>query len=57
MDKISNILLGGHFDSFIAAQIQSGRYNSVSEVMRAPLRLLEEREQNIEAMRPARING
>ena len=37
--------LGGHFDSFIDAQVLGGRYNNASEVIRDALRLLEDREQ------------
>nr|WP_315981054.1 type II toxin-antitoxin system ParD family antitoxin [Aliamphritea spongicola] len=45
MTKNTSITLGEHFDSFIAHQIENGRYNSASEVVRAGLRILEEREQ------------
>ena len=36
--------LGDHFEAFIDAQIQSGRYNNASEVVRDSLRLLEDYE-------------
>lgn len=42
----TSVALGSHFESFIHAQIASGRYNNVSEVMRDALRLMEEREEN-----------
>ncbi len=51
MAKNTSITLGNHFDSFIAQQIESGRYSSVSEVVRAGLRLLEENETKIKTLR------
>jgi antitoxin ParD1/3/4 len=57
MAKNTSISLGDHFESFIDQQISSGRYGSASEVVRASLRLLEEREQKIEGLRRALIDG
>jgi len=57
MAKNTSIVLGEHFDQFIAAQIQDGRYGSASEVVRQGLRLLEEHEQKIEVLRQALIDG
>jgi antitoxin ParD1/3/4 len=37
--------IGDHFEQFIKAQLESGRYSSASEVVRDALRLMEEREQ------------
>ena len=39
-----NVALTPHFDEFVQAKIDSGRYQSASEVIREGLRLLEERE-------------
>jgi antitoxin ParD1/3/4 len=39
-----NVSFGPHFDSFVQEQVESGRYNNVSEVVRAGLRLLEDQE-------------
>jgi antitoxin ParD1/3/4 len=57
MQKNTSITLGEHFDSFIAQQIQNGRYASVSEAVRAGLRLLEEQELKIVALRKALMEG
>ncbi|MEY4210533.1 MAG: Antitoxin ParD1 [Pseudomonadota bacterium] len=40
----TSIALSPHFESFIRQQVDSGRYNNVSEVVRAGLRLLENAE-------------
>ena len=50
MARNISITLGPHFDEFVAAQIESGRYGSVSEVVRAWLRLLEETESKLERL-------
>lgn len=39
-----NVSFGPHFDSFVQEQVDSGRFNNVSEVVRAGLRLLEDQE-------------
>jgi antitoxin ParD1/3/4 len=40
-----NINLTERFDSFVAAEIDAGRFRNASEVMRAGLRLLEQKSQ------------
>lgn len=57
MSKNTSITLGDHFNDFIAGQVQEGRYGSASEVVRHALRLLEEREQKMAALRLALIEG
>ena len=57
MNKNTSISLGDHFQTFIESQINDGRYGSASEVVRAGLRLLEERETRLAALRAALIEG
>lgn len=51
MAKNTSILLSDHFDRFIRQKIDSGKYSSVSDVIRSALRLLEEEEQKLEDLR------
>ena len=57
MAKNTSITLGDHFEAFIGSQIKAGRFGNRSEVVRASLRLLEEHEQKVEALRQALIDG
>lgn len=57
MQKNTSVTLGEHFDSFIADQVKSGRFNSASEIIRAGLRLLEEREAKLKALQLALREG
>jgi len=45
----TSVALGTHFETFVRQQVESGRYNNVSEVVRAGLRLLEDQVQTNEA--------
>jgi antitoxin ParD1/3/4 len=40
-----NVSLTSELEKFVSAKVESGRYNSASEVVREALRLLEERDQ------------
>ena len=55
--KTTSVALGPHFEDFIQASILSGRYNNASEVVRSGLRLLEEQEQRMAALRSAIEEG
>jgi len=57
MARVTSFSLGEHFTSFVEAQVKEGRYNNASDVMRAALRLLEEREARIDALRAALVEG
>jgi antitoxin ParD1/3/4 len=55
--KNTSITLGEHFDQYIAEQLASGRYRTASELIRESLRLHEERDAKIAAMRAAIEEG
>ena len=57
MQKNTSVTLGKHFEEFIAQQIRNGRFSSASEAVRAGLRLLEERELKLDALRRALADG
>ena len=57
MSKSTSIVLGDDLSDFIDTQVAKGRYGSSSEVVRAGLRLLEEHEAKLEALRAALIEG
>ena len=57
MAKNTFVVLDDHFETFIGERVTSGQFGSASEVIRAALRLLEEREAHLEALRAALIEG
>lgn len=40
----TSVALSSHFEEFVRRQVEAGRYNNVSEVVRAGLRMLEDAE-------------
>ncbi len=57
MSKNTSISLGNYFDEFVHRRIKEGRFKNVSEVIRAGLRLLEEEESKVIALRNAIQHG
>ncbi len=57
MSKNTSITLGSYFDQFIQSSINKGRFKNVSEVIRAGLRLLEEEESKVAALKNAIQEG
>ena len=57
MSKNTSISLGNYFDDFVRQRISEGRYKNVSEVIRAGLRLLEEEESKVLALKNAIDEG
>jgi antitoxin ParD1/3/4 len=53
MGRNTSISLGDHFEDFIESSVTKGRFNNASEVVRAGLRLLEDEENRIVALRHA----
>jgi antitoxin ParD1/3/4 len=61
MAKHTTITLGDHFDTFVNTKLETGTFGSVSEVVRAGLRLLEREDREdaakIDALRAAIERG
>ncbi len=57
MFKNANIKLGAHFEEFIAKQLESGRYGSITEVIQAGLEMLEKIESERENLLQLLIEG
>jgi len=50
MARNTSILLGEYFENFINEQIATGKYTSVSEVVRTALRIFEQQETNTKSL-------
>jgi len=57
MKHNTSVTLGNHLGEFVSKQVAEGRYSNTSEVVRDGLRLLEEREVKLQALRAALIEG
>ena len=57
MSKNTSISLDEYFDNFIQRSLNTGRFKNASEVIRAALRLLEEEENKIVALRKGIDSG
>ena len=57
MSNNTSISLGNYFDQFVNTQISTGKYKNVSEVIKAGLRLLENEENKVIALRNAIQEG
>lgn len=55
--KNTSISLGSYFDEFVNSQVSVGRYKNVDEVIRAALRLLEDEQSKIKALKEAIQKG
>jgi antitoxin ParD1/3/4 len=53
----TSVYLGEHFAGFIEEQVRAGRYGTVSDVVRAGLRLLEDHEVRVRALEAALLEG
>jgi antitoxin ParD1/3/4 len=57
MGRNTSVSLGDYFEGFVESRIAEGRFKNASEVIRAGLRLLEEEENKVIALRIAIQEG
>ena len=57
MARNTSVELGDEMAGFVDTQVKAGRYRSVSEVIRAGIRLLQNEETRFEALRQALKHG
>jgi antitoxin ParD1/3/4 len=57
MQKNTSVTLGKHYEAFISRQIEIGQFSTASEAIRAGLRLLEEKDIKLAALRRALEEG
>lgn len=57
MGRNTSVSLGDYFESFVDSRVSEGRFKNASEVIRAGLRLLEEEENKITALKKSIIEG
>lgn len=57
MSRNTSVTLGDHLAEFVNNKIDSGRFESTSEAVRAGLRLLEEQETKMDILRETLATG
>ena len=57
MGRNTSVSLGNYFENFVDSRVSEGRFKNASEVIRAGLRLLEEEETKILALKKAINDG
>jgi antitoxin ParD1/3/4 len=57
MARNTSVSLGNYFENFVGSKVSEGRFKNASEVIRAGLRLLEEEESKIIALKKAISEG
>ena len=57
MGRNTSVSLGNYFENFVDTTVSEGRFKNASEVIRAGLRLLEEEENKIAALKKAINEG
>lgn len=57
MGRNTSVSLGDYFENFVEHSIAEGRYKNASEVIRAGLRLLEEEDNKVLALKNAVEEG
>lgn len=57
MGRNTSVSLGDYFENFVDSKVTTGRFKNASEVIRAGLRLLEEEESKIVALKNAIQEG
>lgn len=57
MRRTTSVTIGESLDGFVDRMVKSGRYGSTSEVMRSALRLLEQKENQLDLLRRAIDEG
>jgi antitoxin ParD1/3/4 len=57
MGRNTSVSLGDYFENFVDNRVSEGRFKNASEVIRAGLRLLEEEENKIRALKKAINEG
>ena len=57
MGRNTSVSLGNYFEKFVDESVSEGRFKNASEVIRAGLRLLEEEESKIVALKKAIHEG